>query len=581
MKESITKFDLEAAFKALDDIDIPVAGKVKANRPALTEIFSNKTKFDYLMEEYYDISNNAELEDAQEAREAEVAKAKLARIEKIVDLDADSPEDLLTSYVGKYIMQCPQCMTLFYKDPEDIVEAEDDPDTVNVNEVCQHCGNESGYTLIGKVGEATPEDNFVADDLGTEEELSVEEPAEEETEVEEGNEDDLGDLEALDLNLEDEDISEEDTKEESFSTHEGETLVEELDDTDLDAKLEAHSEYIEYLRTAITQEEDKLEKATNEQVKVAIQRNIDAFKADLEAALPEAVKNEVAAEAEVPEEEIGEETNEEDAELDAVVESLLESLQEEADLDISEDEFEELINSPEFKKPISDSAVRAMLDTEKKTENVDESLNNEDTEVLTEGPLANKAKRLARKAVTGIKRAVNSSDLVNNIITNLKSREDKVKWLLDNIVKDYTQSYVQDNGTIEHFSPRRFNVFEVICFSNKDKNGTEITAMPAPNNIKDLIVKDKKTILTYHGYTAADKLAKGWSLRHDNGPVFICMANLSGDKNAAFLCGYFKGNLMNDQVDNYINIVKNNLKNIRADNEGADLERQANDIINS
>ena len=37
MKESITKFDLEAAFRALDEIEIPTSGKVKANRPALTE----------------------------------------------------------------------------------------------------------------------------------------------------------------------------------------------------------------------------------------------------------------------------------------------------------------------------------------------------------------------------------------------------------------------------------------------------------------------------------------------------------------------------------------------------------------
>ena len=158
MKESITKFDLEAAFKALDDIEIPSSEKgIKANRPALNEIFSRKSKFDALMEEYYDIGSTEGLEDAKDAREAEIAQAKLARIEKIVDLDAESAEDLLTSYVGKFIIQCPQCMTLFYKNQEDVVASEDDPTTVNVNEVCQHCGNESGYSLIGKVGEAEPE----------------------------------------------------------------------------------------------------------------------------------------------------------------------------------------------------------------------------------------------------------------------------------------------------------------------------------------------------------------------------------------------------------------------------------------
>ena len=105
MRESVTKFELEAAFKALDELDVPAAGKVKANKPALNEIFSRKSKFDALMEEYYDISNSNDLAEAKDERDAEIAKAKLARIEKIVDLDAKTPEDLLTSYVGKFIIQ--------------------------------------------------------------------------------------------------------------------------------------------------------------------------------------------------------------------------------------------------------------------------------------------------------------------------------------------------------------------------------------------------------------------------------------------------------------------------------------------
>jgi hypothetical protein len=95
MKESITKFDLESAFKALDEIDVPAAEPgIRANRPALTEIFSHKSKFDCLMEEYYDINSNDGLEDAKAARDAEIAAAKLARIEKIVDLDAESAEEV-------------------------------------------------------------------------------------------------------------------------------------------------------------------------------------------------------------------------------------------------------------------------------------------------------------------------------------------------------------------------------------------------------------------------------------------------------------------------------------------------------
>ena len=233
MKESITKFDLEAAFKALDDLETPIAEKgIRANKPALNEIFSRKSKFDALFEEYYDIGSTDELSEAQEAREAEVAKAKLARIEKIVDLDADSPEDLLTSYVGKYIIQCPQCMTLFYKDQEDVVTSEDDESVVNINEVCQHCGNESGYTLIGKVGEA--EEELPAEDAETAneegEETAVEEPTEDgaedtgdgEAATEEGDEFDLSDLDFEDT---------EETTEESFAnTGDGSPLLEQLEE---------------------------------------------------------------------------------------------------------------------------------------------------------------------------------------------------------------------------------------------------------------------------------------------------------------------------------------------------------------
>ncbi len=401
MKESITKFDLESAFKALDEIEIPTVGKVRANKPALTEIFSRKSKFDALMEEYYDIGSSVGLEDAKEAREAEIAQAKLERIEKIVDLDAESAEDLLTSYVGKHIIQCPQCMTLFYKNPEDVVASEEDPTTVNVNEICQHCGNESGYSLIGKVGEAEPE---VTEEPAAEEgdlDLNLNDIGTEDTEeapVDDLNFDD--ELEELDLDIEEDPAEEEEEKkEEAFVARTGEALVEDLaDDKELDAKLEAHNEYIEYLRNMITQEEAALEKTENAQVKDAIQRRIDAFKADLEAALPEAVKNDEAIEEPVEEVEAPVEEIEVEAEPEVTEEALVidtentltEALHEDTDTDVSDAEFEQLMNSSEFKKPISDTAVRAMLAMEdkedaKKEESLDSIFN--DVEELQESAL--------------------------------------------------------------------------------------------------------------------------------------------------------------------------------------------------
>ena len=178
-REKITRFNLDDAFKALDDIEYSKSDKVESN--SLHESFKRVDKTEALMEEYYKISNPRDLEDAKEEREDEIAKAKLAKIEKIVDLDAESPEDLQPSYVGKMIIQCPQCMTLFYKDPSDVVHSEDDPETVNVGEKCQHCGNEEGYSIIGKVGEVTPEEAEQFEEVPEEtaEETPAEEPAEE------------------------------------------------------------------------------------------------------------------------------------------------------------------------------------------------------------------------------------------------------------------------------------------------------------------------------------------------------------------------------------------------------------------
>lgn len=542
MKEAVTKFDFESAFKALDEIDIPMAEKgIKANRPALTEIFSHKTKFDSLMEEYYDVSNTEELGEAQEAREAEVAKAKLERIEKIVDLDADSPEDLLTSYVGKYIMQCPQCMTLFYKDPEDVVESEDDPNTVNVNEACQHCGNDSGYTLVGKVGEATLEDNFDTDDVTvSDEEIPTEEVPEDTTEdqaEEAGEESDLGDLDELDLNL---DVEEDENKtEESFMAHEGEALVEEFsDDKELDDKLEAHSEYIEYLRAAIAQEEEKLEKTTNEQVKVAIQRNIDAFKMDLEGALPEAVKTEIVEE-EVPTEESVDDTSasiednseeeqevqEESCENNSDSEALTEALHEEKDLDISAEEFDELINSPEFKKPISDAAVKAIIDAEEKEENIDES--------LSEG-----------------------------IFDIFKTRAGKAEWVLKNALIDYEKAVLDKANKVETDpANRKYNTFVVVCYKGLDKANNKIEQAPKPSESGKLVpgtkFPDAKT-----KYDDAEKLAKGWSIKSEGGPAFIYLAKSAEDDKAEFLCQYFKGKLdsASDRLDEIVETIKNDIK---------------------
>jgi len=265
-KETVTMFDLEAAFKALDEIDIPsVSGKGRciANRINLSERLQAKAAHEVLVEDYFDVNNPEELDAAKEEREAEVAKAKLARIEKIVDLDAETEDDILPSYVGKVIMQCPQCMTLFYKNEEDIETSEETPEVVNINEVCQHCGNTSGYTLIGKVGgiEADEAANFDTDEVDLDEnELDLDFPEEGTEEVDaEGTGDgaeEISDEELDDLDL-DLDFEEEEEEEVEESLHNSKLLKDIENKNDL--KTEENSEHLTLNEEVEAQEEQKEE----------------------------------------------------------------------------------------------------------------------------------------------------------------------------------------------------------------------------------------------------------------------------------------------------------------------------------
>ena len=241
-KEQVKQFDLEAAFKALDELEIPVVeGGVKANKVDLKERFSAKSAHEVLIEDYYDVNDMGDLQEAKDERDAEVAQAKLARIEKIVDLDADTADDLLPSYVGKVIIQCPQCMTLFYKNPEDIEHSEENPDVVNINEICQHCGNSSGYTLIGKVGAVSEEeaDQYQAEEAPAEEnelDLDFEEPTEEVDA--EGTGEGAEEMSNDDLDLDLEAMPEEEVKEESLDSNGNQVLTEDVDDEPADDVVE-------------------------------------------------------------------------------------------------------------------------------------------------------------------------------------------------------------------------------------------------------------------------------------------------------------------------------------------------------
>ncbi len=538
MKESVTKFDLEAAFKALDEIDVPqVKEGVRANRPALTEIFSKKTKLDTLIEEYYDVSNSEDLTSAKEAREAEVAKAKLARIEKIVDLDAESPEDLLTSYIGKVIMQCPQCMTLFYKNQEDIIEDESDPTTVNVNEVCQHCGNETGYTLVGKVGEVTPEE---AENYQTEEETEIdvqgttedEEPNSELSDEDFDLEGDEIDLEDLDLDLDIEDDEAEQEKEESFNHNDGQLLAEEL----TEAKAET-SDFEALL------DSDEFQKPISDQ---AVRSMMQEFNEDINSLSFLKVKgfdNKVLS------------TFEED---DIKGYTVRYSKDKKDIADIEFWGYTEPVSvtanlyAPNLLNRVYDSFEdfsKALTDKISELEEFQGKEELEDaTEPLEEGifdTVKNKVKEKVAKTFD------NAADV-------LKTREAMADWILANAAADKSSLALDDKGNvIVDEDNRKFTKFLIIGFANKYKNGKIITIPPSPNN-KNLVVEVEQPKVCYT-YKDAENIAKGWSMRQGNGPAFIYMAKNKNDEDAVFLCEFFKGNLENDKLKAYFEIVKKDL----------------------
>jgi hypothetical protein len=496
-KESVQKFDLEAAFKALNEVEVPVVKGIRPNREDLQERFTRKLVTDVLVEDYYDVGDSEELGQAQEEREAEIAKAKLARIEKIVDLEAETEEDLLPSYVGKLIIQCPQCMTLFYKSEEDIERSEENPDVVNLNEPCQHCGNSSGYTLIGKVDTVGEEEASQYDaedfeenelDLDFDEEEATEEP--EESTDEGATEEETDEVEDVELEpMEDEEAEEEvqeslregwdadvanadklldeiinqsgnssyddgdgywsgddewcnrymyyansvanreqvedlcskystdsckfyvfeDDAEEDPVSEIGytltkgattEALTEEVD-KDLEDKLKAHNDYIDYLKSMINQEEEALKKAENEFVKKAIQRRLDAFKADLEEALPAELKGEVEANNDLP---TPEEVDLEDAaenkedEKKEKKESLTEDLDAEHKLEAEEAALDRT-NAEDYIVEATKSSVMQALDaleaelTEevKVTEDADFEVSDAEFKAMLKSPVFNEA----------------------------------------------------------------------------------------------------------------------------------------------------------------------------------------------
>jgi hypothetical protein len=136
------------------------------------------------------------------------------------------------------------------------------------------------------------------------------------------------------------------------------------------------------------------------------------------------------------------------------------------------------------------------------------------------------------------------STLTEGIFDKLKSRSAKADWILEKAVDE------QEN--------KRFDTFIVLGFKNTFSNGKEITAAPSLDN-KDLVLQTDAPKQA-KSYKEADDFAKGWSMKHGHGPAIIYMAKDIKDPEAAPVCEYFDGALVNDQLDKYFESTKNDIK---------------------
>lgn len=128
----------------------------------LTEAFK---QLDELDEQMFDISDKGKVDELVSF----VTDDAQDEVTPVIDTNAETEEDLKTSYVGDYILQCNTCLSLFYKNKDEL-KYNPDSQTFNEEDVCPVCGGTTGYNLIGKVAEVDLEKEF----------SEVEEPEQEE-----------------------------------------------------------------------------------------------------------------------------------------------------------------------------------------------------------------------------------------------------------------------------------------------------------------------------------------------------------------------------------------------------------------
>lgn len=225
LKEELTKEEKEVSEEHKEDDKVVCAkcgseevkfNDIKTKEPLCADCYEKsckeheKDEQDSFIKE--SITVNINDEDAVKKAKEEVKNSEKEddEYEQIVDVDADSIEELKDSYIGNVVLVCPDCKTPRFIKP-DLLVKDEETGLFNVGEPCTHCGSEKGYTAEGQIAsssiEVDKEDTATTGASEVETKVEVDEKEEEKKSEEEKplpsaieSKQELSRLEKVDLN---------------------------------------------------------------------------------------------------------------------------------------------------------------------------------------------------------------------------------------------------------------------------------------------------------------------------------------------------------------------------------------------
>lgn len=124
----------------------------------LSEAFK---KLEALNEETFSVSDRG-LEEFTEFRDTD----EVDEFIDVVDMDAETEDDLKDSYIGMVILDCGICHSKQYVDADEVI-IDDEAELANVGSPCPYCENGDGFKVIGQIkpfGDTQDEEDDDEDD---------------------------------------------------------------------------------------------------------------------------------------------------------------------------------------------------------------------------------------------------------------------------------------------------------------------------------------------------------------------------------------------------------------------------------